>query len=296
MNQKISFYRDVEYSSRRAARYWNAIKQKAFKVYGFGKNHPASPTLKSISWSALIFQPAVAKAIQEEYSNPLIDIDNEENNSFQGIHLIRKTSFVDLCLQSTGNEFEYIFGIDASYVTLIEQALELIISHWPDAHNEVFSLIRGIARIRSSSIDNFSDPKLFGLIHLRIDQDKDPLDYAIDLIHEAAHHALFIESATDQILRDPSQRLYSAIRKSYRPAIGVYHGAVATGRMLEFLRRIRSQSINRDERVASIVTKLIQDQALHLEQLSEIKMTTTGRICFLEMEQDLLMAKRAESE
>jgi len=165
------------------------------------------------------------------------------------------------------------------------QAEDLLAVVWPEAFQEYRAMINGVAWFESSSMKNFSDPKTFGTIFFNVDNGVDSYRLLEELVHECAHHALFVETSVDPLIVDPKQETFSPIRRQMRPAIGVYHGSFAMGRIVELARRLRAcGKPGASAAAARMLNEHLEKQRQAVGELKKLALTPQGSRCLAEME------------
>lgn len=122
----------------------------------------------------------------------------------------------------------------------VQEALELIAKIWPEGLSNLRELCVGLVWFTSPVFFNFSNITFYGGIFFRPDVlERSPLEIATLMIHEAAHHVLFIDFMRDPlILDDRSKTVYSPLRKTERPIHGVFQSQAALARMILWLHRV----------------------------------------------------------
>lgn len=120
---------------------------------------------------------------------------------------------------------------------------------------------------------------------------------AIDLAHELGHHALNTFQRADRILAsDLEAPVYSAVRKTIRPAIMSFHACVALAYMLEVSSAISICSSCSDEQrlyASQVAAEMARSQECGLAELSRsCQFTELGSKMYQEM-RDHLEAYRA---
>src|SRR5690606_27268990 len=97
----------------------------------------------------------------------------------------------------------------------------------------------GFSSIRSRGAIYLSVPKLEDFYYLEL---------AINLSHELGHQALMIYQGADSILNgDLEFPVYSAIRKTNRPAIMAFHAVTALSYMVLFISDLLSNGLLNDQ-------------------------------------------------
>jgi hypothetical protein len=133
---------------------------------------------------------------------------------------------------------------------LYERSVKLVESVWP----EMASLIRTIdPRMshppESETYESASDPLRFGQVYYNMKKST-AIDWARILVHEIAHHYLFVITAEWEAsgVRYPWDiPVYSSIKNTERPLIGLLHGAFAQACMLELAVRLNARHRVLDE-------------------------------------------------
>ena len=88
-----------------------------------------------------------------------------------------------------------------------------------------------------------------------------------------------------RLLTDPKQEAFSPIRNAQRPAIGVYHGSFAMGRMVELARRLRGLGRPEASRASErMLDEHLAKQRLAVAELKKLALTPQGARCLAEME------------
>lgn len=117
-------------------------------------------------------------------------------------------------------------------------AFELLERLWPGGFEELRLCASSICTFDGKATDGFSDPRLFGciFIHRALLENAGSVLLAERLVHEAGHHALFVETSLDRLIpEDFAQKIYSPLRGELRSALGVLHSAIALARMTSWL-------------------------------------------------------------
>lgn len=242
---------------------------------------------KSLLWPSAVYgtQPRLAQ-LSLRLNNDAADFLESEAACFEGSTLIDAERWREL----------FDFQEDAGYrlgnltpehplAKAQAQAEGILAEVWPEAAQEYGAMIKGVAWFESAGMQNFSDPKTFGMIFFNMSNGSDPYRLVEELVHECAHHALFIETSTDPLLVNPKQEAFSPIRNQMRPAIGVYHGSFAMGRMVELARRLRSLG----KPAATLAATRMLDQHLAKQrravgELKKLTLTPRGARVIAEIE------------
>ncbi len=284
------FFNDLAFSSSRAEKYWAAIQKRALtRLESFNiKTVELSNEQfhkKSSAWSVFLYTTD-EKLSSILKNNDVKNIFDIEKNCFNNTHLVDAPLWKKTLQPIEDGRFIYASDSPLGGEPPLIEALEIIEKSWPEGFAEFKILIRGCAWIYSARIESFSDPKLFGIIHLRRNLKMPPFLLALDVVHETAHHAFFIETSIDPILLNPSQELYSSMQRKNRPAIGVFHAAVAIGRMLIFCKKV-IQTPGFDTKTYELAKKsydnCIHDQLISISEIKKTPLTATGVKCFNEI-------------
>lgn len=105
-----------------------------------------------------------------------------------------------------------------------------------------------------------------------------PLEFAVNLAHELGHQSLMIYQHSDNIIAgDVDRPVFSAIRRTHRPAILSFHAAVALGSMSEFLISYLSgsSSLHRDY-AARRLREISSDLSIAITSFKNVALTELG--------------------
>jgi hypothetical protein len=98
------------------------------------------------------------------------------------------------------------------------------------------SLIRMVIPLRQERPRGSSLHDARGMILIGFNKNYNPIDLALDIVHELGHQALAIVQSADAIFADdPYRPVYSEVRKTERPAIQSLHAAAAIAFMVKLL-------------------------------------------------------------
>ena len=122
---------------------------------------------------------------------------------------------------------------------LCKAGLDVIAKAWPDLTKLIQVIEPRIVKLRSDmeaidgDYESSSGQTMFGHIYFTMNR-TNPMGWAEIVAHEVGHHYLFaIFSAYHRSINAPwKESFYSAIRKTNRPLIGVFHGVVAESFMI----------------------------------------------------------------
>jgi HEXXH motif-containing protein len=272
------FLSDLEFSALRAEKYWEALRTGALARY----LAPAPPTrlpLKSTLWSAWVYAEEDKLSAQRAGASDQIEpLLAAEDRCFDGMHLSAAQAWLALTLRDARADLRFVDGAgDADLKARYDEAMGLLRAVWPAAATEYAQMVKGIAWFESREVENFSDPKMFGVVHLNRKPVLTPAEIAVDVVHECGHHALFIETAVAPLFLDPKAEIYSPLRRQQRPAIGVLHAAVAMGRMLMLAARLgASQDPTLQRAAEQIEDDYRGDQRETLVQLARVELAEAG--------------------
>jgi len=119
----------------------------------------------------------------------------------------------------------------------VNDALALLQNAWPDYWSESQQLVFDIVPIAGLRITSTTLPRAFGAIFVRVEHETTVLDVLDSIVHEQAHHRLFVGTACHPPMSDPGRMGYSPLRKVERPAIMVVHATFVSARLAELFRR-----------------------------------------------------------
>lgn len=162
----------------------------------------------------------------------------------------------------------------------LDAAIELLRRLWPDGYHELRACGTSICIFSGTATHGFSDPRLFGCIFIHRDmfERASPVLLVERLVHEAGHHALFVETSIDRLIPDDYARtLYSPLRKEPRPALGVLHSAIALARMTAWLSVVRSSAVDFGNADLARFNRHIQTYKQTLDQLAGLRFSEHGQ-------------------
>jgi hypothetical protein len=225
---------DPKYSVEQINRYWAALKTKALH----GADRTLSTPSKSIVWSIKTYNllpknKTLASLLELEQTSRFGNFSIDGAILFSGIPDARKLTHGNLEIKN----YSPIL-IDEK----ISAAMDIISTYWPDGAKEAHSILVGFVPFFEDVSHSYSNPKLFGMLFMNWDlfADQSSAFWATTLIHEAAHHALFVATALDRlIVGDAAEPVFSPIKNTHRPAIAAIHGLFAMSRMLLWGRKIQ---------------------------------------------------------
>jgi hypothetical protein len=228
---KKSVLVDFQASEKSAINYWAALQNKVNVMY-----HLETKSTKSAAFPWLIYHRRDVQNLPADLSPE--KIISEEISCFTDLKLTKKQLWNRLPFGSNETHLSTTNDTDA-VSSLMEKSLLTIKELWPQALAEFEKLIRGIVWISSRKTYSLSDPKLFGIIFLNAEYyiNRSYAELATDIVHESAHHTLFVETSIDKLIpEDYKKPIFSPLRLEYRPAIGSLHAAFSLARMLRWAR------------------------------------------------------------
>ena len=124
------------------------------------------------------------------------------------------------------------FSLDES--ALLNQALRLIQNTCEVTYVAFLATCRFICKVETEQFSSSSNPHFYGTIFIRPQGSVESV--ALSLVHELAHHELFLVNLVDRLVNEKHERnlVYAPFQKVERPPIGRLHSAHALYRMLQF--------------------------------------------------------------
>jgi len=144
------------------------------------------------------------------------------------------------------------------FADTLRQALNLLLAHHPNLHDELQSLISEIVLVAAddSSRAEFEGGtcfKLWGALFLNATYTPTPLELAITLAHEEGHAYLFGLCQNEMLVENCDRETYwSPIRNAKRPLEGIFHATFVSARMIDLMltmRRDRKLSMNERQQI-----------------------------------------------
>jgi hypothetical protein len=120
----------------------------------------------------------------------------------------------------------------------VSEAVDLIDKVWPEAAADMNRLIRDVVLLTGNSIESSSIVGTFGAIYLCPQRRWLPAYYVESLLHETAHHALYLKMALVDFLVNPNVRARSPFRRDLRPLVTVLEVAFVLARGTHGLARL----------------------------------------------------------
>ncbi|MEU7858692.1 HEXXH motif-containing putative peptide modification protein [Nonomuraea sp. NPDC049141] len=181
---------------------------------------------------------------------------------------------------------------DATYLKLLQDAINLLGRSWPEMHAELGEVVRQVVPFESLEVAAFSNSALDGVVFLRTDLGDVPT--VIErLVHETAHLRLNDLFALFELHEHaPDERVPSPYRGTLRPVDGLFHGAFVFARIGTALARTyettgESAYLNRLREVLKL-----QDEALEIIDDS-VRLTERGSAIFAEIRTETERLERA---
>lgn len=127
-----------------------------------------------------------------------------------------------------------------------------------------------------------------GAVFLSLPYDKThrKIELSLNIVHELGHQALMIYQDIDELIPDGLQKhVYSAVRKTTRPAILSFHALVAIYYMIVFVKQsLKVQTNSFDSECLAVKFDVLKKQFLAgAFALKDITFTDLGRNLFSEM-------------
>lgn len=271
---------DIAYCIEESKKYRSALRENVKlelkrDVDGEGPFEEGDENLKSLFWFRQYYNPSFRTETSDISWQELLDL--EESFFSDGF-------IVD-------NEFFERMGYPAKTTGLnyspllhkkVKAALEIIRETAPELLDKINEVIKGYACV--STVDQtraFSDPKFYGLIFFETTFFEKETDFEIaaNIIHECGHQELFVETGRDSLIPEEfAKEVFSPIRNSYRPSIGVYHAMFVHARVISWCKRIIESGSIRYSDIAKEYLETEQAQLKgSLESLKDIKFSERGQ-------------------
>jgi hypothetical protein len=148
------------------------------------------------------------------------------------------------------NEEAYLFGSFASKVEeeqkKLHTALKILREELPVLYEQVRILMPNIlitGPTKTKFITSASTIKLFGCVIIGSYGKNTVTTYLEDLVHESAHHRLFLEQSSDELTLNPPEEKYTApFRRDKRPMAGLFHAHFVLGQIALAFHKIKASS------------------------------------------------------
>ncbi|MFJ5817481.1 aKG-HExxH-type peptide beta-hydroxylase [Streptomyces sp. NPDC093108] len=167
----------------------------------------------------------------------------------------------------------------------LREGFSLVAEVWPEIYEDIQDSIQKIVlfdepRTNTGGLLGFTDFKYHGAIFVRaslIENAKNAIEVADQLVHEAAHARLNTLFATRPLLRNDSGALYSSpLREDARPLIGVFQQMFVLSRLVEMYSRLAASghdcSSERDESAKDLqeAVQVVREHAILTVDGSEL--------------------------
>ncbi|WP_186647831.1 hypothetical protein [Fluviispira vulneris] len=194
---------------------WNDFHEEdLFRIFPLQKNVKCITDLNLLNKLEKIFT-------SEDSYLPLDYIVDKENTrvSFSSKNFHKENEFVNLIYTAT----DIIKDSDSFLFKLYERMISYIFPIFPLKGANLFTAFSTYRMMDSI----FISPNNYSSQYQEI-------DYSIHLIHELGHQVLYVWQTYDPLILNSQNTIaYSALRKSYRPALASLHSAVALAFMLK---------------------------------------------------------------
>jgi len=235
---------DLKISTERVGRYWRALRDRGLSRIGEGV--PEKAPERSFLWPYLTYAEDPRRACAGRSLEFWLE---EERRDFSGLPMAAPGKFLAGLGVADAPAYTFVPAGDVARAPNdnLREALRMIDAIWPDAGAEIRGALLGVAWIRSpgGGIVSGCGPKEFGLVTLNAEHyhRASAHELATSLIHEAAHHALFVETARDPLIpQDFAKLLWSPLRKEMRPAIGVVHAVFTIARIGQWAKSLHDRT------------------------------------------------------
>lgn len=124
------------------------------------------------------------------------------------------------------------------YVPLLQCAFDLVGASWPSAKIELEVYVREVVLVSGRWFRSSSISSAFGAVFLLPRSEWNPVHYADLLLHECAHHALYVKESLVRFLDNPDEYATGSLRDDARPIRNLMHALFVLARVLFGLRSI----------------------------------------------------------
>ena len=278
---------DLNKSSRRAANYWRALK---------GACRADNSVESDVSEFHIIWPLLRYKQIDSNRSVSLLAADCAQSRIGYSMRDSADWARTVGLVPSEDFEMSPSDPFVISTEPILEKAQVYLRQYWPEAAQEFRALTWAIAWVRPKRLNvaSLSDPKRFGLVHLNAEMfsKRSAFELATALVHETAHHALYVETAIDPVFQSGAEDLiFSPIRCELRPAIGVLHGLFASFRMIKWAQLLTPHchsNLEIENEVKRIKNSYLPGFQATGEKLLLMKLTEGGRKLISELIQQTM--------
>ena len=175
-----------------------------------------------------VAQPDQGPKVVGQYGSPQWAIDELADPTWAAARASRDLRLAAASTHDTGLARQRIYA-----------ALGWLSDAWPEAAEEVLRLVSMVVIVdvpATTSAFSASRISTFGAIYSSLP----PTTLAAyeTLVHETAHHDLYLRQFYCRMLKNPNQETYNPIRRERRPLSGVLHAAHVLTRMTEALSRL----------------------------------------------------------
>lgn len=217
---------------------------------------------------------------------PTIIFADEEFLQSEQVALIRRVYD-----KPDNNEDAYLFGPFTNDYheeeTKLSVALTTIQQQLPHYWNDLCALIEVLiitGPTETRFITSASTIKLLGCVIIGAYGRSSIFTYLEDLIHEAAHHQLFLEQADDElILNSPEQKYPAPFRHDLRPMAGLFHAHFVLGKIYVAFRTLHRKNIFNEK-------EFLEMKASAYRRFMEGKNTIDKHAVFTEKGQEIYTA------
>jgi hypothetical protein len=154
--------------------------------------------------------------------------------------------------------------------THYQEAQQIIKIAWPEFSEIVDNVVEIVGLPPTGeNFESASSPKLFGLVYYKMDS-ASSIKWAEVIVHEVAHHCLFVYSASNKFNRlcDWQRLVKSAIRREKRPLIGLLHAVIAESCVIIFYKNL--QRICPDMESSSVHSALTKFSIFLVDDFQEL--------------------------
>lgn len=289
MGAEASVVSNLAASTQSIVRYWKALHHNALARLDAGSS--GETPVRSYLWPRLIYSKDLPKRISSLPLARWLELEREE---LSGMPMSDPGTF----LHRLGEEAPVRFAFADRQAVMggpnekLAEALDLIADAWPEARKELDEAVLGVAWIErpKARLYSASDPQRFGLIYVNAGHFSEFSSHrlATALIHETAHHALFVETARDPLIpADFKTAVYSPLRKEMRPAIGALHAAFTIVRVGQWAQRLqeRDHGIAATEEIRRIREAFVGGLRDTLSGLKVVRFSPRGMTIYEELEE-----------
>lgn len=160
---------------------------------------------------------------------------------------------------------------------------------WPMASVEVDTLISVGVLLDGPNFSSGSAASTFGAVYVSPATLADDISAIEVLVHEVAHHVLWMREAFQPFVENPETRVSSPLRGDERPMEGVFHAAFVLARICACLLHVLADDASCDRYGEANLAALVDDRAEQLRAALETirataSLTDEGRALVANME------------